>query len=98
MREVQIGRRVTRFGWADRRAWVAFMNGYLSIHLADGRDHVWHVTETDIFNDDWMVVPEADEPLAVGPDGPIEAVDKHSHRRRKKSAVDSVISRMTWRV
>jgi hypothetical protein len=56
---------------------VLFVNGYLSIHKANGEESPLLVTEGDLFSDDWVVVRESHlghdkQPVLAGTGHPSE--------------------------
>ena len=53
---VRQGMAVTRQAWDNTHVTVELKNGLLTIHLADGTDRGWLVSEADMFARDWQTV------------------------------------------
>ena len=59
LKEILIGKNVTRVGWEDKRHYVLMADYILQLHKA-GEDketlHPWILSEEDITAEDWEVV------------------------------------------
>ena len=63
MQAVCQGAEVRRAGWGEDPTVVFLKDGTLMLRGAEGKDCVMVVTEGDIQNDDWVVVPQGNRLL-----------------------------------
>lgn len=56
IRQIILGKKVTRIEWTNKSEY-GFLNGkYLSLHKADGKDYQWIVNDGDINGTDWVII------------------------------------------
>lgn len=58
LKEVAAGNKITRLEWENASIYGFMKSERLHIHLADGKDHQWIVSEGDMAGVDW-IVPES---------------------------------------
>lgn len=56
MKQVLLGKKVTKEEWQDKRIYGYLLNSYLTIRMLDDKDHNWIVNDGDIRGEDYFIV------------------------------------------
>ena len=56
IKEVIGGKKITRVEWGDKNIYGFLNETVLSIHMLDGNNHKWIVSEGDLISEDWIIL------------------------------------------
>jgi hypothetical protein len=56
IKQLNIGKSITRVGWSDPEYFLAVIDGHLKIHKPDSKFYDLIVTDGDMLAEDWMLV------------------------------------------
>lgn len=56
MEQVIMGNKIHKLEWLDEQIYGCLKDGFLTLHLADGTDRKWLVSDGDLMGEDYIII------------------------------------------